>query len=536
MEEIKFWQFQMFQPDGRNSFTIDSKELLKEQPPVIGTAEWDHFQCRNFKNELKIGDIVMVHEGSVPIAICRIKGENFKSDELTQKYSQTNFRHVEILDWHKGSHGVDIKSQGTLSKLIDTNTKTFVFVHKWLLNYYKMKEINTIVTLLEEKKQIILQGAPGTGKTYTTAEIALRVIENNQGDYSKRKEVVERYRKAVKEDQIVFTTFHQSLDYEEFIEGIKPISGDNEITYDVVPGLFKKVCTDAYFKDTFIELENAIEAFKEKCTDPEEKIILETKEKGRFTVEYRGGITFRVRSLQSQAREGQDFPASIKNIERLYKGETKGMYNKTYVWGILNHLKKEYNIQKYTTDNSSEKKYVLIIDEINRGNISKIFGELITLLEADKRLGAENEITCRLPYSPDEEFGVPDNLYIIGTMNTTDRSLGHIDYAVRRRFGFVTLESDIEKVKGFYSDEELKDKAVVLYEKVKELIENNISPEFQEKDIMVGHSYFMAKSESELQMKLDYEIKPLLEEYVKDGILTIAIEEIKDKLSTIKYD
>lgn len=391
--------------------------------------------------------------------------------------------------------------------------------------------------LLLYKKQIILQGAPGTGKTYTTAELALRVVENNKGDYSNRKDVVERYKKAVNEAQIVFTTFHQSLDYEEFIEGIKPISEGKEIAYDIMPGIFKKICKNAIQKDSIKELQDAIEKFKEKCASATEDIILETVEKGRFTVTYRGGITFRVRSLKSQAKEGQDFPASVENIEKLYKGELKGIYNKSYVWGILNYLKNEYKIPEYKGEDNSDKNYVLIIDEINRGNISKIFGELITLLEADKRIGGDNPITCTLPYSQKEDFGIPDNLYIIGTMNTTDRSLGHIDYAVRRRFGFVTLESDSQKIETFYKeDEDLKKKAISIFDKVKNLIKDNNSPEFQEKDIMVGHSYFMAKDIDELDLKLKYEIKPLLEEYIKDGILTIAIDDIATKLSSIKYD
>lgn len=397
----------------------------------------------------------------------------------------------------------------------------------------KDHKMNQIANLLQTKKQLILQGAPGTGKTYATAEIALKAIGKNDVDFSDREEVMKSYHEAVKDGQIAFTTFHQSLDYEEFIEGIKPNNENGKITYDVVPGIFRQMCKKAIQKDSLNDLQIAIEKFKDECDSATDDIILETKEKGQFTVTYRGGITFRVRSLKSQAKEGQDFPASIENIEKLYRGEMDGMYNKSYVWGILNHLKIKYKIGEHKADAGADKKYVLIIDEINRGNISKIFGELITLLEADKRLEQTNEITCQLPYSG-KVFGVPQNLYIIGTMNTTDRSLGHVDYAVRRRFGFVTLESDKKKVEEYHYDNQvLQTRAVELFEKVEKLVKENTSPEFQSKDIMVGHSYFMAETEEELKLKLDYEIKPLLCEYIKDGLLTLSLDDIDEKIEKL---
>ncbi|MDA0067143.1 AAA family ATPase [Brachyspira hyodysenteriae] len=159
------------------------------------------------------------------------------------------------------------------------------------------------------------------------------------------------------------------------------------------------------------------------------------------------------------------------------------------------------------------------MDEINRGNIAKIFGELITLLEADKRKNADNEIEVKLPYSK-EIFSVPSNLYIIGTMNTTDRSIGYIDYALRRRFAFITIKADKEKIENYYNDnEELKSKASTLFNNIENIIKEKLNEEFEIDDIMIGHSYFMAKDEEELKRKLDYEIKPLLLEYYKDGIL-----------------
>ena len=160
------------------------------------------------------------------------------------------------------------------------------------------------------------------------------------------------------------------------------------------------------------------------------------------------------------------------------------------------------------------KPYVLIIDEINRGNVSKIFGELITLLESDKRQGGEHPLSVILPYSK-ERFSVPSNLYIIGTMNTTDRSVGNIEYAVRRRFSFVTLESSRKVVSEKCGEEST---AVRLFDSVKKFLEKN-KIEMDIDDLMVGHSYFLSDDESELEIKWEFDILPLLREYYKDGII-----------------
>ena len=239
------------------------------------------------------------------------------------------------------------------------------------------------------------------------------------------------YKELVDKEQIFFTTFHQSMDYEEFVEGIKPKTENGNITYELEDGIFKKACKSA--------------------------------------------------------------------------------------------------------ESNQQNKIVLIIDEINRGNISKIFGELITLLETDKRKGKENEIEAILPYSK-EKLSVPDNLYIIGTMNTADRSIGYVDYALRRRFAFITIKSDKSAIEKYYNDNnnsDCKDNAINLFEEIKDLIDKNINKEFEADDIMIGHSYFMAQNLEELQNKLEYEIKPLLLEYLKDGILKLN-DEIKDYIKKLE--
>lgn len=159
------------------------------------------------------------------------------------------------------------------------------------------------------------------------------------------------------------------------------------------------------------------------------------------------------------------------------------------------------------------------------------------MLEVDKRKGKENEIEVILPYSK-EKFSVPDNLYIIGTMNTADRSIGYIDYALRRRFAFISIKADKSAIEKYYNDNknsDCKDKAINLFNKVKELIKGNINEEFEADDIMIGHSYFMAQNFEELQNKLEYEIKPLLLEYFKDGILK-SNKDLKNTINNLNYE
>ncbi|OQY39993.1 MAG: hypothetical protein B6226_00710 [Candidatus Cloacimonetes bacterium 4572_65] len=385
------------------------------------------------------------------------------------------------------------------------------------------------IKVLKHKKQIILQGAPGTGKTYISAEIAMNLIHNDK-KYNSRKQIMVDYQKAIEDGRIAFTTFHQSMDYEEFVEGLKPeLTETGGVTYAVQPGIFKEMCNKAQEKGSLDKLEEAIENLKEKAL--EETINLETKTELAFTLSYRGGTTFRVRPQSSKTDENNDFPANISYIKELFKNEKAKMYNKSYVWGILDYLKKNFDLGTYT-ESSEALPYILIIDEINRGNISKVLGELITLLESDKRIGEENEIRVKLPYSSeDEPFGVPSNLYIIGTMNTADRSVGHIDYAIRRRFSFITLQSQLSAIENYYTklgdNNAPNEIAIELFEEIEELMEN-IAPDFDKHDLMIGHSYFMAKTEEDLELKLKYEIKPLLREYVKDGILLLQPDENGD--------
>lgn len=279
------------------------------------------------------------------------------------------------------------------------------------------KTISDIANLLSLKKNIILQGAPGTGKTFSTAALALKVIGVEDIDWGTPKTVMDTYDDYVANGRIAFATFHQSMDYEDFVEGYKPVEIGGDIKFKLKPGVFRTIC-----------------------------------------------------------------------------------------------------------ENAKTQPCALIIDEINRGNVSKIFGELITLLEADKRDGGDHRIQVNLTYSG-KPFSVPKNLYIIGTMNTTDRSVGSIDYALRRRFAFWTLKSDKAVIEGQDIDVSVKSKAVSIFEKVEAFLKDNPA-DMKIDDLMPGHSYFMAKSLDELETKVKYELIPLIEEYSKDGIIEVSDDKL----------
>ena len=424
----------------------------------------------------------------------------------------------------------------------------------------KMREDNK--RLLEQKKNIILQGAPGTGKTYATAALALSMADPNFSAFDDHALVMARYEELQKEGQIAFTTFHQSLDYEDFVEGIKPQKKGDGVIYDIEDGIFKKIkdlaltnYEDSKKSDKELKSETDTKILFEKfCSKLEEDLlkndsielmpqsILKIREVFRksdgsaksISISRTADSPYQSLSLDMVQRDYQKFKnGEIKSYEDIKpKYESKSLYhgNAIYYYELFKKMKAFEEANGSETSTKTEKvelkNYVLVIDEINRGNVSKIFGELISLLEADKRVGCDHPLTVTLPYSK-ESFSVPSNLYIIGTMNTTDRSVGSIDYAVRRRFGFYTLTAQKSVLEEYYKEDKvLKSEAITRFEKVWEFLnnKNNRSNDMEFEDLMVGHSYFMADTLDELNLKWKYEVIPLLKEYQKDGLLRHSID------------
>ena len=356
--------------------------------------------------------------------------------------------------------------------------------------------------------------------------------------------------------QIEFVTFHQSYSYEEFVEGIKPdISKWNDdgsdIKYVGKDGIFKNIAKKALFSHLNI-LASDDEKFKNiiKC------FIDDNSEGSKFKTQYSEFeiVRYTQTAIIVEPCNGKtEYNLTFNNLEKLYRNKQDVKTRKdieqilgwrglsTYYLAILNKLKdySEKNITNIQTNSNEDsiiiksiddylqeyyegnltlkeepKKYILIIDEINRGDVSKIFGELITLIEEDKRIGKDHQMTVTLPYSR-EPFGVPNNLYIIGTMNTADRSIALLDTALRRRFDFEEMMPKPELLRG-------KDIEGVDLEQLLTKINDRIKNEY-DRDHQIGHSYLMGvKNKEQLERAYKNRILPLLNEYFYNDIDSVA--------------
>ncbi len=379
----------------------------------------------------------------------------------------------------------------------------------------------------------ILYGPPGTGKTYHTIDKALEILGENLESRDEKKAKFDEY---VKNGQIVFTTFHQSYGYEEFVEGIKPMinneANSQEIQYEIKDGVFKELCEKAnknYFlsnkNKNEIDLDKLIFEFANYINQnfinkgdefPLEnkvnikKILLNSKDEYRSFL-LGGSIKSPQRlTIDIIKRDYLDFKnrkiLSFKDIKPKYDSQSDYHGNAIYYFMFYNKLKEFENIQneKFKIKKENLNSYIIIIDEINRGNISKIFGELITLIEPSKRIGEKEELKVRLPYSGDE-FGVPKNVYILGTMNTADRSITSLDTALRRRFEFIEMMPDPSVLSDNYKDVNLQELLKAINTRIEYLLD---------REKTIGHAFFIGVENLEdLKKVFQNKIIPLLQEY-----------------------
>jgi hypothetical protein len=453
----------------------------------------------------------------------------------------------------------------------------------------------------------IFYGPPGTGKTYNTINEAIKIADpeffktnqDNRVELKKRFKLLMLNKGNESIGQIAFTTFHQSMSYEDFIEGIKPVLDEVDVTslnYKLEDGIFKWICNiakdsinavavkpdsllslsqDEFEKAHFYkmslgnsqsDLDNEIYDYciQNNCislgwgdgydyTGMDEKAIKEFAiEKGieRFSVtainqfkillkigdyviiSHGNNYVRAIGKVVSEYEFRDESPFAnnsnynqFRNVEWIFTDKSipateiynKNLSQQTIYQLIKSEIKQEFFIKEKKVDllnlPKNPKNYVLIIDEINRGNVSSIFGELITLIEKDKRAGTDEELSVKLPYSKDV-FNVPKNVYIVGTMNTADRSIEALDTALRRRFSFtemppkpelISKEGKLKAKGGKIGDIDVVEILKVINDRLEKLID---------KDHKIGHSYFLGiETLEDLKRTFQDKVIPLLEEY-----------------------
>lgn len=508
-----------------------------------------------FEN-LNKGDIVLVHKGSYPHSLVEVLYKISDENEISGTSFGIDYR-VDVKSlFSELDNTLDFKKQnkqigydGTFNPLYDNTSKTFLFIKSWYDYIEKKNYISELKKIIFYKKQIILQGPPGTGKTRKAKIIAKEIlglssvkdIENNE--------------------QFKLVQFHSGYMYDDFVRGIiaKPDEEKDEIVFEAenkILGKFAESANNNYIKsridNTVSPAKSNLQRFRDYVIlkldeSPENKFFISKnvyifhvddyrfKYKGDNWTTHSHGLNMNFSELEKIITYG--FKGRIEiNKSALLNSLTRS--HATYFANVLD----QYNsFLKSESENSYEplNNYVLIIDEINRANLSSVLGELIYALE----YRAET-VESMYEVGGSRELVLPPNLYIIGTMNTADRSVGHIDYAIRRRFAFVDIlpkNLTTELGNDFKQD---------IFTKVSELFIENYNPameygpeesrlnrskhlseEFEPKDVWLGHSYFIQhyeqdengiKDESkrvDFTLRLEYEIKPILREYVKDGIL-----------------
>lgn len=555
--------------------------------------DWVSINEQESYNLIGEKDLAVVLENKIE----NLKEKGFLEDK--ERVGQVGFSYLEKTE--------------TVLKIIDeaiglnpTQSKELNKIKDWVINNTQSKSSNTDIDMKEPELNQIFFGPPGTGKTYNTINEAIKIADPEfyKANHNNRDELKKRFKLLLLNNdnenvgQIGFTTFHQSMSYEDFIEGIKPLEPDTDkyLKYKIQEGIFKRICRiandsinavdvkpdsllslsqdefdNAHFYKMSLgnsqsDLDNEIYDYciQNNCialgwgdgydyTGKDEKSIKEFAiEKGieRFSVTAINQFkillkvgdyviisngNYYVRAIgkvvgEYEYREESPFANSssynqFRNVEWIFTDKSipateiynKNLSQQTIYQLIKSEIKQEFFVKDKKVDlvklPKNPKNYVLIIDEINRGNVSSIFGELITLIEKDKRAGTDEELSVVLPYSK-KEFKVPQNVFIIGTMNTADRSIEALDTALRRRFSFremppkpelILLEGKLKDKNGKIDDIDVVEILKVMNDRIEKLID---------KDHKIGHSYFLGiETLDELKQAFKDKVIPLLEEY-----------------------
>ena len=395
------------------------------------------------------------------------------------------------------------------------------------------KYLNEFSSMLIKSKNLIFRGAPGTGKSYLAKEIAADIVSDG---YFKDYTLLTDEQKK----QIEFVQFHPSYDYSDFVEGLRPkVNDDGTMGFELQDGIFKKfvararknyedsqktreavekeVTVQESMEEFFSDIEFGVDTFK--TINGNEFTITGVDDKhinisipGNATV---NRLALNLDEVRRMLESGQKF-GRIKDITTFF-GKTFATQGYSYDFAIYKAIQaKKFTTSKEKTKQAELKKYIFIIDEINRGEISKIFGELFFAIDPGYR-GKAGEISTQysnLHSDPDEKFYIPENVYIIGTMNNIDRSVDSFDFAMRRRFRFVELKADehLEAINESIEDEDRRSEAI---KRMSELNKTIAEVEDLNENYQIGAAYFAKLRTLDFdQLWTDY-LQPLLQEYIQ---------------------
>jgi len=532
----------------------NSREEIKEALVAAyggeGSKKNDVSANYDFVNTINIGDIIIAKKG---------RGELLGFGEVTSNYiydeNRTDYNSIRKVDWRlKGNWRVDfslvLKTLTDITSYSSDDDKYDTYYEKLLgiMTTENSTTQNALVTSFPLNS--ILYGPPGTGKTYNSIDKAVAIATGSSSDHISNKKQFDDLRK---QGQIEFVTFHQNYSYEDFMVGIRPNVSEtsSELSFKKHYGIFYEIAKRARenyensLKDEqTISRENWV---NEKFEEFKECVESEIEENGKFAIKNNVSI-YSVEDevfiytgekengeLWKNQRIGMHYDALIniyladvqnrQDIKKLENVPSLEKQHATYSFELIEKFREfltenGYKFQSTTVQKEPLKNFVLIIDEINRANISKVFGELITLLEDDKRIGEPNELKITLP-NGEKEFGVPPNLYLIGTMNTADKSIALIDIALRRRFEFIGKYPDYDEIKNV--------DAKALLQKINE----EIYKLKNSADYLIGHAYFM-KGQA-IEETLRNNIVPLLMEYFS-GKTKIVSDIFNETTWKVEYD
>jgi len=496
------------------------KKLVEKLQQIENTAQSkrnDSTALYEFGHILKKDDIVIAKKGRNTLLGWGIVTSDYYFDE-----ERENFKHCRKIDWQlngewDSQEDLPVKTLTNITQYSSSDPQYSKFYEK-LMTIMKGDHVDNQNSVISFPLNTIFYGPPGTGKTYQSIKRAAEIVSKRKiDDY---KEALEIYRKNL-HDTIAFITFHQNYSYEDFVQGLRPETDKtNQLTFEKKDGLFKIMSERAMnnLNDSQKEPQalQEKERFKIALEELQERLLKDSTPIELTKSAYITGVEEDAFRYKGETWGGElGYKMKYKDLFTLYeenitqqnelntlvdKVSGLAIHHATYffkTYRIIKEIAEDLQLNNSIDINIERKNFVIIIDEINRANISRVFGELITLIEPDKR--SDGDIPMQVILPSGDTFSIPSNLYIIGTMNTADKSIALLDIALRRRFEFEPMYPE-------YHLPDIQHRDIL--QKVNDYIIETKGHDFQ-----IGHSYFMSKKEISIKEIMNKKVIPLLLEY-----------------------